>query len=115
MNFEVVSTFEKKIADFFGAPYAITIDSCTHGLELCLRYMKENRRQWTCYFLNVLKYRWNSLILNLFYLNELCDWYKENFANNRYGDPTNLIFQKAIGKYSLNHVSADAYNILENK
>ncbi len=43
MNFEVVSTFEKKIADFFGAPYAITIDSCTHGLELCLRYTKETK------------------------------------------------------------------------
>lgn len=38
MNFTVVSEFEKKIADFFGAPYAIAVDSCTHGVELCLRY-----------------------------------------------------------------------------
>lgn len=38
MNFEVVSEFEKRVADFFGSPYAIAVDSCTHGIELCLRY-----------------------------------------------------------------------------
>lgn len=36
--FEVVTEFEKKIAEFFGAPYAIAVDSCTHGIELALRY-----------------------------------------------------------------------------
>jgi len=35
-----VAEFENKIADFFGAPYAVSTDSCTHGLELCLRYVK---------------------------------------------------------------------------
>jgi dTDP-4-amino-4,6-dideoxygalactose transaminase len=43
MNFEVVSTFENKIAEFFGSPYAVAIDSCTHGLELCLRYTSETK------------------------------------------------------------------------
>ena len=38
MSFEVVSEFEEKVADFFGSPYAIAVDSCTHGIELCLRY-----------------------------------------------------------------------------
>lgn len=38
MSFEVVSEFENKVADFFGSPYAIAVDSCTHGIELCLRY-----------------------------------------------------------------------------
>ena len=37
VNFEVVSKFEEKIAEFFGAPYAVAVDSCTHGIELCLR------------------------------------------------------------------------------
>jgi dTDP-4-amino-4,6-dideoxygalactose transaminase len=41
MNFEVVSIFENKIAEFFGSKYAIAVDSCTHGLELCLRYTNE--------------------------------------------------------------------------
>lgn len=36
-NWESVTEFEKKIAEFFGAPYAVAVDSCTHGVELCLR------------------------------------------------------------------------------
>lgn len=43
MNFNTVTEFEKKIAEFFGSPYAIAIDSCTHGIELCLRYTKETK------------------------------------------------------------------------
>ena len=38
MSFESVKIFENKIAEFFGAPYAVAVDCCTHGLELCLRY-----------------------------------------------------------------------------
>jgi dTDP-4-amino-4,6-dideoxygalactose transaminase len=34
-----VTEFENKIAAFFGAPYAVAVDSCTHGVELCLRYL----------------------------------------------------------------------------
>lgn len=37
VNWNTVTEFEKKIAEFFGAPYAVAVDSCTHGLELCLR------------------------------------------------------------------------------
>ena len=40
MSFKVVNKFEKKIAKFFGAPYAVAVDSCTHGLELCIRYQQ---------------------------------------------------------------------------
>lgn len=38
MSFNVVHEFEKEIAKFFGAPYAVAVDSCTHGIELCIRY-----------------------------------------------------------------------------
>jgi dTDP-4-amino-4,6-dideoxygalactose transaminase len=37
MNFESVTHFENEIASFFNAPYAIATDSCTHGIEICLR------------------------------------------------------------------------------
>jgi len=40
MNFKSVSEFENEIAKFFGSPYAIAVDSCTHGIELSLRYNK---------------------------------------------------------------------------
>jgi len=37
MSFHDVTEFEDRIAEFFGAPYAVAVDSCTHGLELCIR------------------------------------------------------------------------------
>ena len=37
MSFEKITEFEKAIAKFFGAPYAVAVDCCTHGIELCLR------------------------------------------------------------------------------
>lgn len=40
MSFEKVTKFESKIADFFGAKYAVSTDSCTHALELCVRLKK---------------------------------------------------------------------------
>lgn len=40
MSFNVVTKFENRIAEFFGAPYAIAVDSCTHGVELALRFTK---------------------------------------------------------------------------
>ena len=43
MGFNVVTEFENKISEFFGSPYAIAVDSCTHGIELCLRYTKETK------------------------------------------------------------------------
>jgi len=43
MNFLAVTEFENKIAEFFGSPYAIAVDSCTHGVELALRYTKANK------------------------------------------------------------------------
>jgi len=38
MSFQVIADFEKEVAKFFAAPYAVAVDCCTHGLELCLRY-----------------------------------------------------------------------------
>jgi dTDP-4-amino-4,6-dideoxygalactose transaminase len=43
MGFNVVTELENKISEFFGSPYAIAVDSCTHGIELCLRYTKETK------------------------------------------------------------------------
>ena len=38
MSFQVIADFETEIAKFFGSPYAVAVDCCTHGVELCLRY-----------------------------------------------------------------------------
>jgi len=36
--FEYVEKFENELAQFYGAPYAVATDCCTHAIELCLRY-----------------------------------------------------------------------------
>jgi len=36
--FHIVTEFERNIAHYFNAPYAVAFDSCTHGIEVCLRY-----------------------------------------------------------------------------
>lgn len=41
--FQIVDEFENAIADFFGAPYAVTTDCCTHAVELCLIYTKTKK------------------------------------------------------------------------
>lgn len=43
INFDIIREFEEKISSFFGSPYAVAIDSCTHGVELALRYTKAKK------------------------------------------------------------------------
>ena len=38
MSYLANKMFESKVAEWFGAPYGIAVDCCTHGLELCLRH-----------------------------------------------------------------------------
>jgi dTDP-4-amino-4,6-dideoxygalactose transaminase len=44
MSFDLILKFEKELAEFTGAPYAIMTDCCTHAIELCLRYELQDRR-----------------------------------------------------------------------
>lgn len=37
--FDAITDFEQSIAKYTGAPYAVVTDSCTHAIELCLRYL----------------------------------------------------------------------------
>lgn len=39
----VVDIFEKKIAQYAGSKYAVTVDCCTNALFLCLKYLKANK------------------------------------------------------------------------
>ena len=36
--FDRILQFERELAKFTGAPYAIMTDCCTHAIELCMRY-----------------------------------------------------------------------------
>jgi len=48
VSFSVVEKFENEIAEFFGSPYAVAVDCCTHAIELCLRY-REAKKIWVPY------------------------------------------------------------------
>ena len=36
---DVVDTFEKKLAAYGGSKYAVAVDSCTDAMFLCLKYL----------------------------------------------------------------------------
>lgn len=38
--FDIINQFESTVAKYFGSPYAVATDSCTHAIELCLRLKK---------------------------------------------------------------------------
>ena len=40
MSFNIIKQFEEQIAKFYGAPYGVAVDCCTHALELCLRHQQ---------------------------------------------------------------------------
>jgi hypothetical protein len=40
---DVLTYFEKVVAEFFGAPEAVAVDCCTHALELALRVQLPQR------------------------------------------------------------------------
>lgn len=60
--FEIVQKFEEAIAKFYGAPYAVATDCCTHAIELCLR--KEQPK-----FVDCPKYTYLSVPMTFIKLN----------------------------------------------
>ncbi len=49
MAFDTILKFEQALAEYTGAPYAVMTDCCTHAIEMCLRYKRVKRVQFTAY------------------------------------------------------------------
>tara|TARA_R100000152_G_C6777579_1_gene207534 strand:+ start:1524 stop:2117 length:594 start_codon:yes stop_codon:yes gene_type:complete len=77
MSFESIEKFENEIASFFGAPYAVAVDCCTHGIELCLRYTKADK-------LSVPKNTYISVPFLADKLNIYMDWRDEDWKDFYY-------------------------------
>lgn len=77
MNFDIVTKFESEISNFFGSKYAISVDSCTHGIELCLRYNNSNK-------IIVPKRTYLSVPFLAFKLNIDLEWKDENWVDYYY-------------------------------
>ena len=77
MDFNIVTEFENEISKFFGSKYAVSVDSCTHGIELCLRYTKANK-------ITVPKRTYLSIPFLANKLNIDLEWKDENWENYYY-------------------------------
>ena len=74
MSFEAVTVLEKQIAEFFGAPFAVCLDACTHGLELCIRHEGLT-------YINVPKRTYISVPFLAHKLNIGLTWREENWVD----------------------------------
>lgn len=81
MSFETVKEFENQVASFFGASYGVAVDSCTHGVELCLR--KESASS-----ISVPKRTYISIPFLAKKLNIALNWKDESWKDYYYLTPT---------------------------
>lgn len=82
--FEKVLKFEEKIAEFFGSPYSVATDSCTHALELCLRHTGEN-------YITIPKRTYVSIPMTCMKLNLKWNWREDEWTDYYYLGFTNII------------------------
>ena len=86
-GFKVIEEFEKRIAKFFGSPYAVAVDCCTHALELCLRHQNVES-------ISVPNNTYISVPFLSKKLNIELEWRKENWEDYYY--LTNNIIDAAV-------------------
>lgn len=91
MSFENIKLFEQKIAKFFGSPYAVSVDCCTHGLELCLR--QQEIKHYT-----VPKRTYISVPFLASKLGITFDWREEEWQDYYYLGGTNIIDAAVLWK-----------------
>lgn len=82
--FDIVKKFENTIANYFGSPYAVSTDSCTHAIELCLIYTESN---------NVTCPSWTYLSIPMTFEKLKLDWQWEetNWSESYQIGNTNII------------------------
>ena len=91
MSFKLVYDFEISIAKFFGSQYAIAVDSCTHGIELCLRRIKVDT-------ITVPKRTYLSIPFLANKLDIKLKWKDENWQDYYYIGDTNIIDAAVLWK-----------------
>lgn len=72
--FDIIYNFEKEIAEFFGAPYAVATDCCTHAVELCLRYTETQT-------ISIPSHTYLSIPMTAIRLNLNWHWKEEQWKN----------------------------------
>lgn len=70
--FDSVTKFESLISEYFGSPYAVATDCCTHAIELCLRL--KNIRKTSCPSHTYVSIPMTFLKLNINWVWDRSDW-----------------------------------------
>jgi len=82
--FDKVKEFETQIAKFYGAPFAVATDCCTHAIELCIRYT--DTKSVTCPVQTYI-----SVPFTLDKLNIKWSWEEKHWTDFYYIGNTNII------------------------
>lgn len=53
--------------------------------------------------------------LNIWNLPRVIDWYHENFAESRFGDPVQFIFNRVVGPCEIDKISPEFFNLLKQR
>lgn len=91
MSFEVVEEFERQIASFFGSPYAVAVDCCTHAIELCLRH--QNTKKYSTPKQTYISIPFLSRKLNIDF-----EWRDEEWKDFYYLGDTNIVDAAVLWK-----------------
>jgi dTDP-4-amino-4,6-dideoxygalactose transaminase len=86
-----VELFEIEIAKFFGSPYAVATDCCTHAIELCLRL--KNIKKTTCPTRTYI-----SIPMTLKKLEIDWSWKEQDWQDYYFLDNTNIIDAAVLWK-----------------
>ena len=91
MSFNKITEFENVIANYFGAPYAVAVDCCTHAIELCLRL--QHIKKTSCP-----KRTYLSVPMTLEKLNLDWQWTEEEWKEYYYLAGTNIVDAAVLWK-----------------
>jgi dTDP-4-amino-4,6-dideoxygalactose transaminase len=80
-----VKEFEKLVASYYGATYAVATDCCTHAIELCLRLYKPKRT------INCPRHTYLSVPMTFEKLNLAWEFFDVHWSNYYYIGNTNII------------------------
>lgn len=87
--FDRILKFERELAEFTGAPYAIMTDCCTHAIELCLRHDQITQVEMTAFTYLSIAMTMHKLGINYRYRDE--QWIGEyQFHGTRIWDSARL-------------------------
>ena len=91
MSFDEIKKFENEISKWFGSPYAVAVDCCTHGIELCLRY--QNIKHYTVPRRTYISVPFLAKKLNIDF-----SWKEEEWKDYYYLGETNIIDAAVLWK-----------------